>query len=77
MNRAGDQMAKKSETYEEMVKRLERIIGELESSQSDISTSMKIYEEGVKLINKLYLTLDAMEGKLRVINEDSKDNTKE
>ncbi|MEQ8196804.1 MAG: exodeoxyribonuclease VII small subunit [Clostridiaceae bacterium] len=70
-------MAKKSETYEEMVKRLERIIGELESSQSDISTSMKIYEEGVKLINKLYLTLDAMEGKLRVINEDSKDNTKE
>lgn len=77
MNRAGDQMAKKSETYEEMVKRLERIIGELESSQSDISTSMKIYEEGVKLINKLYLTLDAMEGKLRVINEDSEDNTKE
>jgi len=77
MNRAGDQMAKKSETYEEMVKRLERIIEELESSQSDISTSMKIYEEGVKLINKLYLTLDAMEGKLRVINEDSEDNTKE
>ncbi|MEQ8153574.1 MAG: exodeoxyribonuclease VII small subunit [Clostridiaceae bacterium] len=70
-------MAKKSETYEEMVKRLERIIEELESSQSDISTSMKIYEEGVKLINKLYLTLDAMEGKLRVINEDSEDNTKE
>ncbi|MBL4931012.1 MULTISPECIES: exodeoxyribonuclease VII small subunit [Clostridium] len=70
-------MAKKSENYEDMIKRLELIIEELEGNQVDISTSMKIYEEGVKLVNKLYLTLDSMEGKLKVINEGLEEKIKE
>ncbi|MDD7793934.1 exodeoxyribonuclease VII small subunit [Clostridium sp. 'White wine YQ'] len=70
-------MAKKSENYEDMIKRLELIIEELEGNQVDISTSMKIYEEGVKLVNKLYLTLDSMEGKLKVINEGIEEKIKE
>ena len=73
----GDLMVKKSENYEEMIKRLELIIEELEWNQVDISTSMKIYEEGVKLVNKLYLTLDSMEGKLKVINEGLEEKIKE
>ena len=70
-------MVKKSENYEEMIKRLELIIEELEGNQVDISTSMKSYEEGVKLVNKLYLTLDSMEGKLKVINEGLEEKIKE
>lgn len=70
-------MAKKSDNYEEMIKRVELIIEELEGNQVDISTSMKIYEEGVKLVNKLYLTLDSMEGKLKVINEGFEEKVKE
>ncbi len=62
-------MAKK-ESYEEMLSKLQNILSSLEENNLDLEQSMKAYEEGVKLINKLYKTLDTLEGKISIIKEE-------
>lgn len=62
-------MAKK-ESYEEMLSKLQNILSSLEDNNLDLEQSMKSYEEGVKLINKLYKTLDTLEGKISIIKEE-------
>lgn len=62
-------MAKK-ESYEEMLSKLQNILSSLEENNLDLEQSMKSYEEGVKLINKLYKTLDTLEGKVSIIKEE-------
>lgn len=61
-------MAKKA-SYEEMILELEGILDKLESSTCTLDESMKEYENGVKLINKLYKTLNGYEGKISIIKE--------
>jgi exodeoxyribonuclease VII small subunit len=61
-------MAKK-ESYEDTLARLEDILTILEEKELNLDESMKAYEDGVKLINKLYKTLDTLEGKLVVVKE--------
>lgn len=62
-------MAKK-ESYEEMINKLQVILENLESDTYNLEDSMKSYEEGVKIINKIYKTLDSYEGKIFTIKED-------
>lgn len=68
-------MAKKSETYEGMLEKLQEIVEQLESNELDLEKSMKNYEEGIKLTNKLYAMLNSLEGKIKVIGaeEESKE----
>ncbi|MDS0527872.1 exodeoxyribonuclease VII small subunit [Clostridium sp. SHJSY1] len=61
-------MAKK-ESYEETLAKLQNILTILEEKELNLDDSMKAYEDGVKLINKLYKTLDSLEGKLIVVKE--------
>lgn len=70
-------MVKKNESYDEMFNKLDGIVKDLESSELNLEESLKVYEEGVKLVNKLYKTLNDMEGKIKVINakEEMKDFT--
>lgn len=63
-------MPKKAESYEDMMLRLEEIVTSIESSKLTLEESMKAYENGVKLINKLYKTLNTYEGKIKVIKND-------
>lgn len=62
-------MAKK-ESYEETLAKLQDVLTELEESDLNLDQSMKAYEDGVKLVNKLYKTLNTLEGKISVIKND-------
>ncbi|EOR20379.1 MULTISPECIES: exodeoxyribonuclease VII small subunit [Clostridium] len=61
-------MAKK-ESYEDMIKNLQVILSNMENSELPLEDLMKEYEAGVKLINKLYKTINSLEGKLITIKE--------
>lgn len=62
-------MAKK-ESYEEMLTKLQDILNNLETDELNLEDSMKSYEEGVKLINKIYKILDSYESKISAIKDD-------
>lgn len=62
-------MARK-ESYEEMLQKLQVVLGELENGELSLEDSMKSYEEGVKIVNKLYKTLNTLEGKITIIKDE-------
>ncbi|ABR33876.1 MULTISPECIES: exodeoxyribonuclease VII small subunit [Clostridium] len=62
-------MAKK-ESYEEMLTKLQDILSNLETDDLNLEESMKSYEEGVKLVNKIYKILDSYEAKISIIKDD-------
>ena len=62
-------MAKK-ESYEEMLNKLQGVLSSLENDELTLESSMKAYEDGVKLVNKLYNTLNTLEGKLSIVKDD-------
>lgn len=61
-------MAKK-ESYNDMLNNLESILSKLENEELNLEDAMKEYEKGRKIVNKLYKTLDALEGKFLTIKE--------
>ena len=61
-------MAKK-ESYEDMVKGLQDVLNNMENNELPLEELMKEYENGVKIVNKLYKTLNSLEGKLITIKE--------
>lgn len=63
-------MAKKSDSFEDMMKKLEEIAGIMDNEQLTLEQSMKYYEEGIKLCNKLYKTLNEAEGKVKILTND-------
>ena len=63
-------MAKK-ESYNEMLENLEGILSTLENDELSLEDAMKEYEKGSKIVNKLYKTLDALEGKFLTIKENA------
>lgn len=60
-------MAKKSESFESMMEKLENIVSIMENEQLTLDESMKQYEEGIKLCNKLYKSLKEAEGKIKIL----------
>jgi len=67
-------MVKKNDTYEEQLEKLEKIVDKLDNGELSLMDSMKDYEEGIKLCNKLYKTLNEAEGKIKIISEDTEVN---
>lgn len=63
-------MAKK-ESYNDMLNNLEVILSTLENNELSLEDAMKEYEKGSKIVNKLYKTLDALEGKFLTIKENA------
>lgn len=63
-------MARKSESYESMMGKLEDIVNTMDNRELSLEESMKKYEEGIKLCNKLYKTLNEAEGKIKLLTED-------
>lgn len=63
-------MAKK-ETYNDMIGSLEAILVNLENDDLSLEEAMKEYEKGSKIVNKLYKTLDTLEGKFLTIKKNS------
>lgn len=67
-------MVKKNDTYEEQLEKLQKIVDKLDNGELSLMDSMKDYEEGIKLCNKLYKTLNEAEGKIKIISEDTEVN---
>ncbi len=67
-------MARKSESYELMVEKLRSIIVKMEEGTLTLEDSMKLYEEGVKITNKLYKLLKESEEKIKILQEESSED---
>jgi exodeoxyribonuclease VII small subunit len=62
-------MPKKNDNYEEMMTKLEKIVDYMENGQLTLEESMRNYEDGIKLCNKLYKILNEAEGKIKILTE--------
>ncbi len=62
-------MPRKSESYETMMEKLEEIVKDMDSGELSLQENMKKYEEGIKLTNKLYKTLNEAEGKIKLLTD--------
>jgi exodeoxyribonuclease VII small subunit len=67
-------MAKKTDSFENMMTKLEEIAGIMDSEQLTLEQSMKYYEEGIKLCNKLYIALNEAEGKIKILTKDKEED---
>lgn len=64
---------KKENKFETSLKRLEEIVNEMETSQLDIDKAMKLFEEGISLVNQCSLKLDETKKKIEIlVNKDGK-----
>jgi len=63
-------MPRKNESYENMMEKLEDIVNVMDNRELSLEESMKKYEEGIKLCNKLYKTLNEAEGKIKLLTDD-------
>lgn len=54
-------------TYEEKLKRLEKVVEELQKEQADLQTTVNLYEEGVLLYKECKRELDDMDMKVKII----------
>jgi exodeoxyribonuclease VII small subunit len=62
-------MAAKKENYETMLKALNSIVSDMENKELTLDETMKNYEDGVSLCNKLYKYLNEAEGKIKILEE--------
>jgi len=53
--------------YEEALKRLEKLVAELDKSEIDLETRLKKFEEGTKLARALLKKLDQAKKKVEVL----------
>lgn len=70
-------MPRKSESYESMMEKLEDIVNVMDSSELSLDESLKKYEEGIKLSNKLYKILNEAEGKIKILTENGEKDFQE
>ncbi|MCB2308034.1 exodeoxyribonuclease VII small subunit [Clostridium estertheticum] len=63
-------MAKKKESYETMMERLEKIVEVMDSNEVTLEGTMLNYEEGVKICNDLYKILNDTEGKIKILTDE-------
>ena len=70
-------MPKKNESYENMMLQLEKIVVNMENGELSLDESMKKYEDGIKICNKLYKMLNEAEGKIKLLNNNTANNNTE
>ena len=59
----------KKNTFENSLKRLETIVDEMENSQLDIDKAMKLFEEGISLVNECSSKLNETKKKIEILIE--------
>lgn len=59
----------KKNTFEESLKRLESIVNEMENSQLDIDKAMKLFEEGISLVQDCSAKLNETKKKIEILIE--------
>ena len=58
---------KKNESFEELLKRLEEIVENLEDSTIGLGKSIQLFEEGMKITKQCRQTLDEANAKIEVV----------
>lgn len=61
-------------SFEESLKRLEKIVEDLESGEVPLDDALKMYEEGITLSQACIEKLSAAEAKLKKLSKDMKGN---
>ena len=61
-------MSKKDITFEEAIRELEKIATSLENEKIDLDESLKLYEEGVKLVRYCNKLIESAERKIKVLS---------
>ena len=64
-------MAKVS--FEDSMKRLEEVVGRLEGEEVSLEESLKLFEQGVKLMRSCHLRLSEVEEKVQTLVPDEKE----
>lgn len=60
-------MPKKEITFEEAIDKLEEIVNSLESGDFALEESLKLYEEGVKLVNLCNKKIENVEKSVKIL----------
>ncbi len=61
-------MDKKELSFEEAIKQLEKIALSLENEKIELDESLKLYEEGIKLVRYCNKLIDSAERKIKVLS---------
>lgn len=61
-------MDKKELSFEEAIKKLEKIALSLENEKIELDESLKLYEEGIKLVRYCNKLIDSAERKIKVLS---------
>lgn len=64
-------------SFEESIEKLEDIANKLESGELDLDSSLKIFEEGIKISNNCSKMLEKAEKKITILLEDGEKITEE
>ncbi|ERI91335.1 exodeoxyribonuclease VII, small subunit [Clostridiales bacterium oral taxon 876 str. F0540] len=67
-------MAKKNESFESMMKKLEEIVSSMDNDALTLEQSMKHYEEGIILCNKLYKVIHESEEKIKILTQNREED---
>lgn len=67
-------MGRKSENYEGLMTKLEEILSSIDNGEISLEDSMKKYEEGIKICNKLYKILNDSENKIKILMDEGEEN---
>jgi len=59
----------KKNNFETSLKRLEQIVNEMENAELDIDKSMKLFEEGISLVNECSTKLNEAKKKIEILIE--------
>lgn len=62
-------MAKKTQSFEEAIKRLEEIVGMLENGDYPLEDSLSLFEEGAKLVKLCNTKLENVEKTINMLVE--------
>jgi len=57
-------------TFEELTKKLEEIVGKLESGNLSLDEMSKLFSEGTEITKKCYTILNEKKGKVTVLREE-------
>lgn len=61
-------MPKKELSFEEAIKKLEEIVDSLENGDFPLEESLKLYEEGVKLVNICTTKINNIEKSVKILS---------
>ena len=64
-------------SFEESIEKLEDIANKLESGELDLDSSLKFFEEGIKISNNCSKMLEKAEKKITILLEDGEKITEE